>query len=89
MRAYVTMGTAQGEIRRQFGLKLHAQDACNLVDVIWRVDPESKLVVSVKRSPSQHSSAECGNRGYQNIKSRKPPHCPDCGQASPTRSARK
>jgi hypothetical protein len=59
---------SSGEMRRQFGLKLHAKDACNLVYVMWRIAPESKLVVSVKRNPEQHSSAECGNRGYQNIK---------------------
>ena len=59
-----------GELRRQFGLKLRAQDACNLVYAMWRIEPESKLVVSVKRNPTQHSSAQCGNRGYQNIKPR-------------------
>ena len=57
-----------GQIRRQFGLKLRAQDPCNLVYAMWRIDPESKLVVSVKRNPSEHTSAECGNRGYTNIK---------------------
>jgi hypothetical protein len=60
-----------GELRRQFGLKLHAQDACNLVYAMWRIEPESKLVVSVKSNPGQHSSAECGNRGYRNIKPRR------------------
>jgi hypothetical protein len=60
-----------GAIRHQFGLKLHAQDPCNLVYAIWRIDPESKLVVSMKRNPSAHTSAECGNRGYENIKPRK------------------
>jgi hypothetical protein len=60
-----------GEIRRQFGLKLRAQDPCNLVYVMWRIDPESKLVVSVKRNPAAHASAECGNLGYQNIKPRR------------------
>jgi len=60
-----------GAIRRQFGLKLRAQDPCNLVYAMWRVDPEAKLVVSVKRNPNAHTSAECGNRGYQNIKPRK------------------
>ena len=60
-----------GAIRRQFGLKLHAQDPCNLVYAMWRVDPEAKLVVSVKRNPNAHTSAECGNRGYENIKPRK------------------
>jgi hypothetical protein len=57
-----------GEIRRQFGLKLRAQDACNLVYAMWRIAPESKLVVSIKSNPGQHTSAECGNRGYRNIK---------------------
>ena len=60
-----------GELRRQFGLKLRAQDACNLVYAMWRVEPQSKLVVSVKSNPGQHTSAECGNRGYQNIKPRR------------------
>jgi hypothetical protein len=57
-----------GEMRRQFGLKLRAQDACNLVYAMWRIEPESKLVVSVKSNPGQHTSAECANRGYRNIK---------------------
>jgi len=59
-----------GQIRRQFGLKLHSQDPCNLVYVMWRIDPESKLVVSVKSNPGQHTSAECHNHGYTNIKPR-------------------
>jgi hypothetical protein len=57
-----------GELRRQFGLKLRAQDACNLVYAMWRIEPESKLVVSVKSNPGQDTSAECGSRGYRNIK---------------------
>jgi hypothetical protein len=67
-------GTAQesrlgsGEVRRQFGLKLRAQNACNLVYAMWRIDQESRLVVSVKKNPGQTMSSECGNRGYQNIK---------------------
>jgi hypothetical protein len=62
---------ASGEMRRQFGLKLRAQDACNLVYAMWRIEPESKLVVSVKSNPGEHSSAQCSNRGYQNIKPRR------------------
>jgi hypothetical protein len=57
-----------GEVRRQFGLKLRAEDPCNLIYVMWRIAPESKLVVSVKTNPGQRTSAECGNRGYKNIK---------------------
>jgi hypothetical protein len=60
-----------GEQRRQFGLKLRAHDPCNLVYAMWRIEPESKLVVSVKRNPTQHTSAECSNHGYQNVKPRK------------------
>ena len=60
-----------GELRRQFGLKLHAQDACNLIYAMWRIEPESKLVVSVKSNLGQHNSAECGNRGYRNVKPRR------------------
>lgn len=56
------------EIRRQFGLKLHAADPCNLVYVMWRIDPDKRIVVSVKSNPGQHTSAECGNRGYTNLK---------------------
>lgn len=60
-----------GELRRQFGLKLRAQDACNLVYAMWRIEPEPELVVSVKTNSGQHTSAECGNRGYRNIKPRR------------------
>jgi hypothetical protein len=57
-----------GEIRRQFGLKLRAQNACNLIYAMWRIEPESRVVVSIKKNPGQTTSAECGNRGYQNVK---------------------
>jgi hypothetical protein len=80
-----------GIMRRQFGFKLHAQDPCNLVYAIWRIEPESKLVVSVKRNPSQHTSAECGNRGYQNIKPRKASPVPrlEIGQSHTLRAEMK
>ncbi len=60
-----------GEMRQQFGLKLRAQDACNLVYAMWRVEPESRLVVSVKRNPRAHTSAACGERGYENVTPRR------------------
>jgi hypothetical protein len=68
-----------GQVRTQFGLKLRAQDPCNLVYVMWRIEPESKLVVSVKRNPSEHTSAQCGNRGYTNIKPSKVSPVPRLG----------
>jgi hypothetical protein len=58
-----------GQTRVQFGFKLRAQDPCNLVYAMWRIEPESKLVVSIKANPGQATSAQCGNQGYRNIKS--------------------
>jgi hypothetical protein len=63
-----TSRLGSGATRVQFGLKLRAQDACNLVYAMWRIEPESQLVVSVKSNPGEHSSAQCANRGYENIK---------------------
>lgn len=53
-----------GLVRQQIGLKLRAQDPCNLVYVIWRSAPDSAVAIFVKRNPGQDTSAECGNRGY-------------------------
>jgi hypothetical protein len=57
-----------GAERTQLGLKLRAQDDCNVVYVMWRINPVSKLVVSVKSNPGQHTHAECENFGYSNMK---------------------
>ncbi|MFZ2084251.1 MAG: hypothetical protein WAU92_07140 [Candidatus Sulfotelmatobacter sp.] len=66
----------RGKYAASFGLKLRAQDPCNLVYAMWRIDPESKLVVSVKTNQNAHTSAECGNHGYENIKPRKASRAP-------------
>jgi hypothetical protein len=36
---------------------VEAQDACSLVYAMWRIEPESRLVVSVKSNPGEHTSA--------------------------------
>jgi hypothetical protein len=59
-----------GAARTQFGLKLEAANACNLIYAMWRIEPENKIAVSVKRNQGQDKSSECGNRGYENIKPR-------------------
>ena len=59
---------AGGQDRRQLGLKLRAADGCNLVYVMWRLDPRPELEVSIKRNPGAHTSAECGADGYTKIK---------------------
>jgi hypothetical protein len=58
---------ASGEARRQIGLKLRAQDGCNLLYVMWRIEPRGELVVSLKRNPGQTTHRECGTHGYVNL----------------------
>ena len=58
---------SSGELRRQFGLKLRAQDGCNLVYAMWRIEPKQELVVSVKTNPGMTRSSECDAHGYHNI----------------------
>lgn len=71
-----------GEVRSQFGIKLRAQDTCNIVYVMWHFAPNQKIAVSVKRNPGQSTHQECLDRGYiNNIKPRvsgaPPPVRPD------------
>ncbi|HBZ71940.1 MAG TPA: hypothetical protein DEP35_20315 [Deltaproteobacteria bacterium] len=61
---------ASGELRRQIGLKLKAQDTCNLVYAMWHIEPDSKFAVSIKRNPDEHTHAECRAGGYVTIKAR-------------------
>lgn len=56
-----------GAIRQQIGLKLAAQDPCNLVYVMWRSQPDAAIAIYVKRNPGLDTSAECGNDGYTTI----------------------
>lgn len=56
---------AAGNKRRQLGLKLQAQDSCNVVYVMWPVDGARELVVTSKVNRGQSAHAECGVKGYE------------------------
>ena len=58
---------ASGQIRRQIGFKLLAQDTCNLLYVMRRIGPDSLLAVQVKRNPGKHTHAQCGAKGYTTL----------------------
>jgi hypothetical protein len=58
---------ASGLLRRQIGLKLRAQDTCNVVYAMWHIEPNSRIAVSIKRNPGKHRHAECGVYGYITI----------------------
>ena len=59
---------ASGETRRQLGLKLRAQDGCNLLYVMWRLDPRPAVTVSLKLNPGKRTHHECGAGGYTRLK---------------------
>jgi hypothetical protein len=64
---------ASGESRRQLGLKLRAQDGCNLLYVMWRFDPKPSLSVSLKHNPGKRTHRECGASGYTRLKPSRTP----------------
>lgn len=57
-----------GNVVEQIGLKLRAADGCNLVYVMWRLDPKPKLDISVKLNPGKKTHKECGADGYVKVK---------------------
>jgi hypothetical protein len=58
---------ADGELHRQVGLKLRAEDSCNVVYAMWRFEPKPGVFVSVKHHRDRHHHAECTDSGYENI----------------------
>ncbi len=59
---------ASGELRRQIGLKLRAQDTCNLIYAMWHIEPDAAVAVSVKHNAGMNTHAQCGAGGYVNFK---------------------
>ena len=59
---------ASGDVRAQVGLKLRAQDSCNLIYVMWRISPVSEVVVQVKRNVDRTTHATCGADGYTRVR---------------------
>jgi len=76
-----TKALRSGDVRHQLGLKLRAADGCNLVYVMWRLDPPKPSVeVQVKRNPGAANNDECGTSGYTRVK---PDHRGKIPYASP------
>jgi hypothetical protein len=62
---------ASGELRRQIGLKLQAEDTCNLIYAMWHIEPDNTVAVSVKRNAGMHTHEQCHAGGYLNIKAQR------------------
>ena len=61
---------ASGELRRQIGIKLRSENQCNLLYVMWHIEPDAKFGVSVKRNPGDSTHAQCDAHGYTTIRPR-------------------
>ena len=61
---------ASGEMRRQIGLKLRSLNQCNLLYVMWHIEPDAKFGVSIKRNPGQSTHEQCDAHGYTTIRPR-------------------
>jgi len=62
-----TKPLASGELRRQIGLKLRAEDTCNLIYAMWHIEPDSRIAVSIKHNAGMHTHEQCRAGGYRNI----------------------
>lgn len=59
-----------GEVRRQIGLKLRAENGCNLIYVMWRLDPKPMILAQVKRNQGAKDHKACGAGGYKWVKAK-------------------
>jgi hypothetical protein len=66
-----TKPLASGELRRQIGLKLRAQNTCNLIYAMWHIEPDTVVAVSIKRNVGMQTHEQCGAHGYINIRAQK------------------
>jgi hypothetical protein len=74
---------ASGMVFRQIGLKLLAADSCNVLYVMWRLDPDPGLVVMLKRNPGKTLGSECGDQGYRTVRPRASLPLPEMAVGAP------
>ena len=58
---------ASGLMRRQLGIKLRAEDSCNVIYVMWSIEPEQGLIITMKMNTGKSTHAECGVKGYKKL----------------------
>ncbi|GEM_PF-945327 len=66
-RSHSVAALASGDTRTQLGIKLRAQDSCNVIYVMWRIEPTSEIVVQTKRNTA-HAHRDCGAEGYTRVR---------------------
>ena len=58
---------ASGELRQQIGIKLRAENTCNLVYAMWHIEPNSRIAISIKHNPGMSTHEQCHAGGYINL----------------------
>jgi hypothetical protein len=61
------VASGSGTEFHQIGLKLRSKDPCNLIYVMWRIQPTQELVIQTKRNVNQSTSEGCHNQGYTTV----------------------
>jgi len=59
-----TSKLASGGFVRQIGLKMRTKNTCNLLYVMWRIEPVEEIVVTIKSNPGKSTHRDCGAGGY-------------------------
>lgn len=63
----VRIPSGSGLIFEQIGIQLRAQNTCNVLYIMWRIEPAEQVLVKLKSNPGQSRHEECENRGYQTL----------------------
>lgn len=58
---------SDGTMRRQIGLKLRSKNTCNILYVMWWLEPYENLAVSIKSNPGMMYHSQCGDQGYTSL----------------------
>jgi len=53
-----------GAVIQQIGLKMRAMNTCNLLYIMWRIQPTEEIYIAIKRNPGKSKYADCGANGY-------------------------
>ncbi len=62
-----TSKLASGGFVRQIGLKMRTLNTCNLLYVMWRIEPVEEILVTIKRNPGKSTHRDCGAGGYVDV----------------------
>ena len=64
-----TSKLASGGFVRQIGLKMRTKDACNLLYIMWRIEPVEEIAITIKSNPGKSTHGDCGAGGYIHVAS--------------------